>query len=200
MVMRTVALCGFLGLLLSGCASAPNYSTSDRLVKAIATPKPAVSPTMAPAVGYNATDSLFVMNVFRGNLLEVKLGELAQKKATNKQVKDYGARMIKDHNMAQAQLRQAARKAGINIPKDLGQAETAEYNKINSLSAQAFDLGYMRQMQTDHVKVVQLFQTESAQGLNADVKSFAVKNLPVIQDHLRQAEGILGTLNRYRIP
>jgi len=39
----------------------------------------------------------------------------------------------------------------------------------------------------DHEKAVQLFSTEAQEGKDADIKAFASKTLPTLQEHLQMA-------------
>jgi putative membrane protein len=42
-------------------------------------------------------------------------------------------------------------------------------------------------MVTDHEKAVKLFMTEANEGRDADIKAFASKTLPTLQEHLQMA-------------
>src|SRR4051812_36949945 len=67
----------------------------------------------------HGTDMNFLMDSAKTNLLEVKLGELAQKKATSSDVKTFAQRMIDDHSKAQAKLQSVADKVGCPMPTAL---------------------------------------------------------------------------------
>ena len=45
-------------------------------------------------------DRTFIEKAAKGGIAEVELGNLAQQKAQNQQVKDFAARMVKDHSKA----------------------------------------------------------------------------------------------------
>jgi len=42
-------------------------------------------------------------------------------------------------------------------------------------------------MVTDHEEDTEEFKNEASRGKNADIKGFASRTLPTLQDHLRQA-------------
>jgi putative membrane protein len=46
------------------------------------------------------TDTTFVRKAAEGGMAEVKLGQLAKEKGSNKAVKEFGDRMVKDHSKA----------------------------------------------------------------------------------------------------
>jgi len=45
-------------------------------------------------------------------------------------------------------------------------------------------------MVKDHEEAVALFEKESKSGSDADLKSFAGKTLPTLQDHLKMAKAL----------
>ncbi len=52
----------------------------------------------------NPDEAMFVKKAAESNLAEIQLSELAMKKSSNQQVKDYAQMMIKHHTMAQSEL------------------------------------------------------------------------------------------------
>ena len=55
------------------------------------------------------------------------------------------------------------------------------------MHGKAFDQHYMRLMVGDHDKAVKLFRQESGSGHNAELKQFAQKTLPTIEQHQKMA-------------
>lgn len=119
---------------------------------------------------------------------EVELGKMAQEKAADAKVKDFGARMQKDHGNANAELRAIAAKKGLAIPGGPG-PHGAMMKKLGSLQGAAFDSAYMRAMVDDHTKAVKEFEM-ATKSPDADVKAFAEKTLPTLREHLRLAQEV----------
>ena len=70
---------------------------------------------------------------------------------------------------------------------------------MSKLSGEAFDRAYMQAMLADHRKDVAEFRTESSSGRDADVKSWASKTLPTLEEHLKLAQAaskVVGTSGR----
>ncbi|MEQ1473336.1 MAG: DUF4142 domain-containing protein, partial [Candidatus Acidiferrum sp.] len=63
-----------------------------------------------------ATDSRFARGAAQGGMAEVKLGQLAQEKGTNDEVKSFGKRMVEDHSKAGDKLKEAASKEKVALP------------------------------------------------------------------------------------
>ncbi len=66
------------------------------------------SPARAQGAPAPVTDSGFVQMAASGGLAEVQLGKVAQQKATNAEVKQFGQRMVTDHTKANKDLAAAA--------------------------------------------------------------------------------------------
>ena len=104
--------------------------------------------------------------------------------------------MVDDHSKANDELKTLAKNKNITVPGDLEAKDKAERDRLSKLSGEAFDRAYMNAMLQDHRKDVSEFRTESTKGRDADVKAFASKTLPTLEDHLKlaqQTEKAVGT-------
>lgn len=130
----------------------------------------------------------FLTHAAQDGEAEIELGRMAQEKAADAKVKDFGARMQKDHGNANAELRAIAAKKRLTIPGGPG-PHAAMMKKLGSLQGAAFDSAYMRAMVDDHAKAVKEFEM-ATKSPDADVKAFAEKTLPTLREHLRLAQEI----------
>lgn len=135
-----------------------------------------------------ASDRTFVMKAAKGGLAEVEMGRLAAEKASNPDVKSFGQRMVDDHSKANDELKSIAEQKGIQLPTELDAKDKAARDKLAKLSGDAFDRAYMTDMVKDHKTDVGEFKKESQSGKDADIKAFAGKTLPTLEDHLKMAE------------
>jgi len=144
--------------------------------------------------GKEVDDQTFAKKAAMGGMAEVKLGQLAQEKATDPAVKKFGKQMVDDHSKANKELMQVAGKNNIILPKDMGKKHKEHYDRLAKLEGSEFDREYMKHMVKDHEEDAAEF-AEAAKGLkNEDLRVFAAKTLPVIQAHLKMAQGISGKL------
>ena len=51
-----------------------------------------------------------------------------------------------------------------------------------------FDKAYMSDMVSDHKEDISDFKKEANGGKDADIKAFAAKTLPTLEDHLKMAQ------------
>ena len=136
--------------------------------------------------GNNATT--FFTHVAQDGEAEVQLGELAQQKAADMKVKDFGARMQKDHSTANAELRAIVAKKGITVPGGPG-PHAALKARLEKLQGTNFDQAYMKAMVDDHTKAVREFEM-ATKSPDEDVKAFAAKTLPTLREHLQMAQDV----------
>jgi len=135
-----------------------------------------------------ANDNTFVTNAAGGGMAEVELGKLAVEKASSDQVKQFGQRMVDDHGKANDELKTLAQQKNITLPTSISAKDKAERDRLAKLSGAAFDRAYMSAMLSDHKKDVSEFRVESTSGKDADIKAFAAKTLPTLEEHLKLAQ------------
>ena len=141
----------------------------------------------ATAAGQTA-DSKFVMDAAKGGMMEVEMGRMASDHATNPDVKQFAQRMVTDHTKANEELKTIASRKGITLPASIDASEKAKIDKMSKMSGGAFDKAYMDDMVKDHKKDVAEFRKQANGGKDADIKGFASKTLPTLEEHLKMAQ------------
>jgi putative membrane protein len=147
----------------------------------------ALALAQAPAAKGTA-DQHFVMEAAMGGMAEVELGKLATEKGTSSEVKSFGQRMVDDHGKAGDELKSLAQTKGVTLPSELDAKHKALRDRLSKLSGASFDRAYMSAMLSDHQEDVAAFRTESRTGKDADVKAWATKTLPTLNEHLKLAQ------------
>jgi putative membrane protein len=135
-------------------------------------------------------DEKFMKEAAVGGMTEVKLGQLAEQKASSEAVKQFGKRMATDHGKANDELKQLASQKGVALPMDLDRSHQGLYDKLAKLNGADFDRAYMKEMVKDHDKDVKAFRKEADSGKDLDLKSWASKTLPTLQEHQQQAKQV----------
>jgi len=132
-------------------------------------------------------DQQFLRHAARDGLAEVQLGQMAAERAMNPEVQRFGQRMVTDHTKANQELMALAQSKNISIPKATDKKHQKTAGALAKKQGADFDREYMRDMVKDHEKAVQLFSTAAKEGQDADIKAFANKTLPTLQEHLQMA-------------
>ena len=153
--------------------------------------------TIALAVGLGGFGALaasdradFLKTAIRGDNSEIKLGQLAARKAERPAVRAYGRTLAADHMAARAQAVRVADRLGIDAPsRPLAKAD-AEYVKLRMLSGRHFDREFVSYMARDHRHDVGEFAA-MARTHHGPVGDLAQKQLPTLRRHLRIAESLM---------
>src|SRR5690348_7521697 len=128
----------------------------------------------------------FIKTAIQGNIAEIDVGKLAQKKGKNPAVKQYGAMLVKDHGAANSKAKEAAKSVKVSPPTGSSVAEKATYLKLKVLSGDSFDNAFAKAMVSDHESDIKEYQKE-AQKADA-VGAYAKESLPTLQKHLQAAQ------------
>jgi putative membrane protein len=130
----------------------------------------------------------FVKHAAQGGMAEVSLGKLAADKASDPDVKQFAQRMVDDHSKANAELTGLASSKGILLPANTDPKNQALMDRLAKLSGSEFDRAYMHAMLTDHDHDVSEFRAYAQRGTDPDVKAWAAKTLPTLEEHDQMAK------------
>ena len=136
----------------------------------------------AKASTLSSADKAFIKDAAKGGMMEVAMGRVAEKNASDSEVKNFGARMVKDHSKANEDLKAIAKEENVEWPAE------KEAGKWKS------DKDYMDAMVKDHETDLAAFEKEAKDGSDPKVKSFADKTAKTVREHLEMAKEIDGKL------
>jgi putative membrane protein len=140
-----------------------------------------------------AGDSTFIQSAASLGLLQVKLGKLAEKKASNQAVVEFGRRMVDDYTKANETFAAAAKQAAFPAPVLLRQDQQL-FDHFQGLGRSSFDKAYMAEMVKQHGDELRLFQKEADAGKVQSLKQLASRMLPDIQQRLAVATQTAGSV------
>jgi putative membrane protein len=138
--------------------------------------------------GLPRSDEKFVMDAAKGSMAEVELGKMAAEKGTSDLVKQFGQRMVDDHGKASAELKDLAQKKNLTLPAELDSKHRQVRDRLAKLRGAEFDRAYADEMVRDHKKDVGEFKREAGRAKDPDLKTWAGKTVPTLEDHLKQAQ------------
>jgi len=172
-----------IALTLTATAWAQNRTQTPQ------TPPAAQSRTQGNVVTQSGSaDIEFILKAAEGGMAEVELGRVASERAQSDEVKKFGRRMVDDHGKGGEELQKIAQSRGIKLPSDLEAKDKALRDRLAKLNGKTFDRTYMRNMVSDHKMDVAEFKREANSGRDPEVKAWAAKMLPTLEDHLKDAQ------------
>ena len=155
---------------------------------ATAPAKPEGSGTRNGGAMLGGGERKFIEAAAMGGMAEVEMGKLAQQKGSSQPVKDFGARMAQDHGKANEELKALATSKGIQLPGGIDAEHQHKMERMQKLSGADFDKAYMKDMLADHKKDVSEFRKQAKSAKDQDLKAFASKTLPTLEEHLKLAQ------------
>jgi putative membrane protein len=150
-----------------------------------------------PGYSQQSIDQRFASTAAEGGMLEVKLGELAMKNGSSKEVKDFGKGMVTDHSKVNNELKALAKTKKITIPAGLSKAKQQQYDSLASIKGDKFDMVYMNMMLLSHEQTINLFQTEANKGEDPEIKKWAEQKVPALKHHLQMANALFPALEKH---
>jgi putative membrane protein len=154
-----------------------------------ATPN-ASTPKATPKVDSLHADVQFIRETSADNTLEIRLGRLAERKATRADVKQFGQRMVTDHAKLEDQFQHLASAGGVTIERAFGAKHEAKLDSLQKAPAKNFDRAYMTSMVVYHAEYVGRFERGSKEAHSAKLRELNADALKVMQQHLSMAKEI----------
>jgi putative membrane protein len=133
------------------------------------------------------TDAEFVIKAASGGMFEVESSRLAKGNAKSADVKKFAEMMITDHEKANKELMEVAKKANLGLPTKMLEDHQKLLDQVKNAKGD-FDRTYMGAQVKAHEEAVDLFTNASKSVKNADLRAFAEKTLPTIKEHYEHAK------------
>lgn len=132
-------------------------------------------------------DKIFLRKAAEGGLAQVELGKLASTRASSPDIKEFGQKVADDHTKLNDSMAEVADAIGMRFPKKLNKTDQAQYDRLNSLSGEAFDKEYLACIVKDHHEDLRAFRFESQTTSDPQLKAAVDKGAKVIHEHLVMA-------------
>lgn len=150
----------------------------------------AVALLLTACGGANLDPKEFIEEAARGGMGETQMSRIALQRSQNAEIKSFAEEMIGSHSKIDVELAGVAGKKGVTLPRETSSTQKSTASKLESLNGEAFDKEFVNALIKDHENTIKLFQTHASNSPDADIKAFAVANLPKFQEHLQHAQNL----------
>ncbi|MBI3369863.1 MAG: DUF4142 domain-containing protein [Burkholderiales bacterium] len=159
------------------------------------TPTTTTAPAATPAKATHA-DSAFMKDAAEGGHAEVAASRMALDKASSPQVKAFAQHMVDEHGQVGTELDALAAAKGVKLPSDATLMQKARLKLLGASDGARFDQHYVDGFGVKaHEDAAKLFRKAASNAKDADVRAFAAKTLPTIEQHLRMAKDLEASLS-----
>jgi putative membrane protein len=142
------------------------------------------------ATGQVVADSAYIREVTSMNLAEVRLGQMAELRASNAAVKEFAKQMVAAHGTAGAQWTSLASQNRLPTSAALNPLQQQSADRLSRLSGADFDRAYMQTMVYDHEQAAGTLQRIGAGAQSAEVRDLAARGGETTQEHLSLAREV----------
>jgi len=132
-------------------------------------------------------DAHLVRQALTENILEVRLGQIAQRKASSKAVQGFAQRMVTDHQRLADQWTDLAKKYDITVTDSLGTSGRQKVRSMDTAGKSSFDKQYMTAMLEGHAKDADHLRSEGDSARSKPVQKLIDYERPIILEHLQAA-------------
>ena len=133
-------------------------------------------------------DRKFIEKAAGGGMFEVQAGQLAATRGKSPDVKSYAGMLVDQHTKANDELTQIANAKGVELPAAPPRAMRREIEKLGKKNGDDFDKEFIKTAVKDHKDDIKDFEKASKDLKDPEVKAWATKTLPVLKEHLAQAQ------------
>lgn len=87
------------------------------------------------------------------------------------------------------ELRTLAESKNLQLPVEMSEEKTEELARLKKVSGESFDRRFRRMIIKDHKRDIRLFE-KAVESQDPDIRAFAKKHLPLLEEHLEQARAL----------
>lgn len=143
-------------------------------------------------------DIRFIKEAADGGRFEEEMGDYMRKNCLSADVKGLSQHMFEDHRKANEELKELAKKKGVELRDSLSERKKMIYEEIKVKSGVDMDKAYVNEMIEAHQKDIEFFKREAKLGTDPEVKAWAAGKISTLQHHLEMSQSTLELLEHQR--
>jgi len=137
-------------------------------------------------------DSDLLGQLHSNDILAMRLGRAARTQAFAPDVRDYGARLVQDHERLDAKVRALGARLGLKFTSAL--PADPEGDRVAALNGAAFDKAFVALMAQRYLKqITRLERQQEVLGKNSPVADLVTHVLPTLRQHYQDAARLGGS-------
>ena len=137
----------------------------------------------------NPADGRYAQELAYGHMMEVRLAQMAQRRAKNPQVRQFANQVARDFGRwQQCWTDLAANHGGVKVNSNLGPMHKQKLDRLQNASNGNFDQVYVDIVVENLGSIVPYLQKEGRAARSADVRNAADEELPSVREKLNAAQ------------
>jgi putative membrane protein len=139
-----------------------------------------------------SSEQKFLQKAAKGSMAEIELGKLAQERGQSDDVKELGQKLVQDHTKALEEVRQIAQSKNVTLDEELDSKYRKTQDRLSKLSGEEFDRAFLKEIHREHQRDIADFRKQSQNAKDDQVKDFAARTLPALEQHQQMAMQHMG--------
>jgi putative membrane protein len=139
--------------------------------------------------GLSSADKIFLMEAADARMMDWAQGNLAAERGTTGKYQQYGKRMMRDQSKLMEEIKLIASAKNLALPEEISEEKTESLNILKAASGETFNRKFRRMIIRDHKRDIREFQ-RAAESSDPQVREFAKRHLPILEQHLQAARDL----------
>jgi putative membrane protein len=148
------------------------------------------APGLSQAADLSKSDLKYMTGSAQGLMSELKLGAMAEQRASDEGVRKFGKQMVTDHGKDLQELQQLAKQKQVKLPESLNADQSREAGKLEKLSGKDFDREYVKYEVKDHKDDIKEQKETLKKTHDPELKQFAGKELDTVTGHKKTVDAL----------
>src|SRR5262245_51819021 len=140
-------------------------------------------------------DAEFLTKVVPGIASSIRIIDYADKHASDKKVKDFAERVLKQHTESVNIASGHAKRLDIPVVLDVDKDSNEMIDKLSKLKGSERDAAFLEWLSHIHHDAT-LFENEVKNGIDPEVKTYATHSITAGNEHLKEARELLAKLKK----
>lgn len=129
-------------------------------------------------------DKMFLRSVVASNLAQVQFAQLAASNSSSAEIRELSQRLADQRTRLNASMEQVADSIGVRLPKSLNKNDRVTFDRLKSLSGQAFDKEYLTCVVRDHHDDLRDFRVEMLTTSDTDLRDAVGQGARMLHENL----------------
>ncbi|ASU36465.1 DUF4142 domain-containing protein [Mucilaginibacter xinganensis] len=135
-------------------------------------------------------DADFIGEAIRFNRMGLELGEIARRQGIHKRIKTFGMVLIADQSKLNKKIKALSLIKNIAVPAEPEASGSVILSQLSKKSGADFDRAYISIINNEYKKEIPIFEAAEKNCADKDIKSFAMKTMPMLKAHLEAINAI----------
>lgn len=140
-------------------------------------------------------DAQYLVDAAAASFNTIKIADVALTTATKNEIKEFAARLKKDHNAIAAQLKEIAGRKALTVPTESTEAGNENAAKLLKENVSGFNKAWLAQMKDLNEYCIKTYESAAATVQDSTIRHWFTSSLATIKSQGATITQMSGTIN-----